>query len=177
MLLNEERGLPVAHMSRSRSGMNQERVLVELRRCTNAEVEVPALASYQQSSAQGVPSPAGWGVACLRAPWHSGELLPSKHGSRLRQSCRCLLWINNLNYRGAVGQNFPALAVLWLFNLLFSLMISEPGGISRRGDLLPSCSLFPRERLQRLVGWGAKLAEITPTKEGTSGRCFRNSWV
>lgn len=156
--------------------MNQEHILVEHRRCTSIEVQVPVLASYRQPPAEGAGDEMPQGLLAgelthLQAPWRSGELLPSKHGSCLRQSCCCLFWINNLNYRGAVGQNFPALTVLRLFNLLFSRMISEPGGISRRGDLLPSCSLFPCERLERLVGWGAA------SRAGTSGRCFCPSQV
>lgn len=58
--------------------------------------------------------PAGL-LACLstsNVSWHNCELSPSKLRSCIRQSHRCLPWINNLSYWDPVGQSFPVPAAL-----------------------------------------------------------------
>lgn len=61
------------------------------------------------SDGQSLVAPLAGELTCLPTSkaWHDSELLPSKLGSCLRQSRRCLPWINNLNYQGTVGQVFP----------------------------------------------------------------------
>ena len=91
-----------------------------------APVPVLALPWWLPAESKGAKGPSGRQspaallaskLACLPTSkaWHNCKLLPSKLGSCLGQSHRCLPWINNLNYRGPVGQIFPALATLQPF--------------------------------------------------------------
>lgn len=83
------------------------------------------------------------GLLPTSKPWLNCDLLPSKLGSCLRPSHQYLPWINNLNYWSPVGQLFPVLAALQLFNLLSSLITSEPGGIDRQGRSSAFRRVFP----------------------------------
>lgn len=139
-LLNELRGPPVAHISCSALGVTQPKSTSWL---SLEDAPILALVSSHQPSAEGMGAKVSQGIRrwahsaeiTLWASWHDEELLPSKLGSHLRQSYCCLLWINNLNYRGAVGQNFPSLTALWPFNLLSSFTTSEPKEISRQEEI------------------------------------------
>lgn len=136
-LLDEESQLFAFHAvnqweAKSMSWLNLEDIPVAalaLPRCLPAESKGAKGLSDGQSPASLLASE----LACLRTlkAWHNCELLPSKLGSCLRQSHCYLPWINNLSYQGAACQFFPLLAALQPFNLLSSLMASEPGGIGR----------------------------------------------
>lgn len=138
-LRDEERDLPVVRVS-CREPRGKPRAHPEFGSCTNSSSGLALVAAYwKQRGAKGLwwaepRSSAGQqaGLLPTSKPWLSCDLLPSKLGSCLRQSHCYLPWINNLNYWSPVGQIFPVLAALQPFNLLSSLITSEPGGIGRR---------------------------------------------
>lgn len=168
------------------SWSNLEGVLVPvlaLPRCLPTETKGAKMLPDGQSPAALLASE----LACLPTSkaWHNCKLLPLNLGHASGKAF--------VSYRGLITSITKALWVRsshrWLhYSPLICLPLSQPlslEGSAEGRDLLPSCTVFPCEGLQRLIRWETALGAgrgITPTKEvpleGASAtvRCKEQMW-